>query len=80
MDIERPVLRSLNNDKRLPLLVWVDDRPENNIEEVRFAREANVYVLEFSSTALLKAWMEENEGWNRPGIFDHLIDCFRQIS
>ncbi|KAG5650689.1 hypothetical protein H0H81_011363 [Sphagnurus paluster] len=48
-------------DTKLPLLIWVDDKPENNIQEVAFAKSNGVNVLEFGSTALAKIWMEENE-------------------
>ncbi|KDR81171.1 hypothetical protein GALMADRAFT_222682 [Galerina marginata CBS 339.88] len=50
---------------RAPLLVWVDDRPENNAYEVAQAREAGIYVVELSSTAVAKAWIEANTGFLR---------------
>ncbi|KAG6890770.1 hypothetical protein C0992_012743 [Termitomyces sp. T32_za158] len=62
---EKPLPKTPKNDKMLPLLIWVDDRPENNFEEVQFARKLGVCVLEFPSTALLKDWMEENEDFLR---------------
>ncbi|KAG6826507.1 hypothetical protein H0H92_015562 [Tricholoma furcatifolium] len=49
-------------DPRLPLLVWIDDQPDNNVEHVRFAEELGVHVVQFPSTALVKAWIEDNEG------------------
>ncbi|GLB33331.1 hypothetical protein LshimejAT787_0102150 [Lyophyllum shimeji] len=52
-------------DSRLPMLVWVDDKPSNNVSEVEFARGKGVNVLEFTSTALVKVWMEENEAFLR---------------
>ncbi|KAG5352004.1 hypothetical protein E4T56_gene11441 [Termitomyces sp. T112] len=65
LDTKRPLAWPLNNEKRLPLLIWVDDRPENNSAIVQFARQAGVCVLEFLSTAFLKAWMEENQDFLR---------------
>ncbi|KAG6816471.1 hypothetical protein H0H93_008057, partial [Arthromyces matolae] len=50
---------------RLPLLIWVDDRPQNNAEEVDFAVKAGIKVIQFISTALLKDWIEGNEGFLR---------------
>ncbi|KAG6845837.1 hypothetical protein H0H87_002525 [Tephrocybe sp. NHM501043] len=52
-------------DRRLPLLIWIDDRPENNAEEVGFAVESGVHVHQFTSTALVKAWIEDNEDFLR---------------
>ncbi|KAG6835393.1 hypothetical protein H0H93_001918 [Arthromyces matolae] len=60
-----PLHEPLATDARLPLLIWVDDKPENNVAEVQFAKQAGVRVIEFASTALLKAWIEQNEDFLR---------------
>ncbi|KZO92658.1 hypothetical protein CALVIDRAFT_557417 [Calocera viscosa TUFC12733] len=49
----------------LPLIIWVDDNPSNNIEEVAFARSLGISVIELRSTALAKSWFEENEDFVR---------------
>ena len=46
----------------LPLLVWIDDNPINNISEVAHARELGINVIQLTSTALAKAWIEEHSG------------------
>jgi hypothetical protein len=50
----------------LPLIVWVDDSPANNIDEVQLAQSLGVNVIQLSSTALAKDWVEENEGLHDP--------------
>ncbi|KDR84483.1 hypothetical protein GALMADRAFT_237358 [Galerina marginata CBS 339.88] len=50
---------------RLPLLVWIDDRPENNSYEVAEARGMGIQVVELPSTAAAKAWVDENEAFLR---------------
>ncbi|KAG6853711.1 hypothetical protein C0991_002127 [Blastosporella zonata] len=60
-----PSIHTRNSDPRLPLLIWVDDQPDNNREEVRFAESRGVHVLQFISTALLKVWIEDNEDFLR---------------
>ncbi|KDR84536.1 hypothetical protein GALMADRAFT_237424 [Galerina marginata CBS 339.88] len=50
---------------RLPLLVWIDDRPENILYEVEQARDMGIQVIELPSTAAAKAWVDENEGFLR---------------
>lgn len=47
---------------RVPLLVWIDDRPGNNSYEVSQARLLGIMVIELSSTAIAKAWVEANSG------------------
>ena len=47
---------------RTPLLVWIDDRPENNAYEVAQARRIGIYVIEMTSTAMAKAWVDANLG------------------
>ncbi|KAF8075936.1 hypothetical protein FPV67DRAFT_1444732 [Lyophyllum atratum] len=37
-----PLAVEARSDSRLPMLVWVDDVPSNNIEEVKFARDKGV--------------------------------------
>lgn len=49
---------------RVPLLVWVDDRPENNAYEIWRAREMGIQVIELPSTAAAKVWVDENAGEN----------------
>jgi hypothetical protein len=46
----------------LPLLVWIDDNPTNNIREVAHAHELGINVIQLTSTALAKAWIEEHNG------------------
>jgi len=48
------------HELRTPLLVWIDDRPENNAYEVAQARETGIYVIEMTSTAMAKAWVDAN--------------------
>jgi hypothetical protein len=45
---------------RVPLLVWVDDQPENNLYLVRKARARGVQVIQLPSTATAKFWVDEN--------------------
>jgi len=45
---------------RTPLLVWVDDRPDNIAYEVAKAREMGIYVIEMASTVIAKAWVDAN--------------------
>ncbi|KZT60670.1 hypothetical protein CALCODRAFT_515263 [Calocera cornea HHB12733] len=49
----------------LPLIIWVDDMPSNNIGEVTYARSLGISVIELTSTALAKAWFEDNEEFVR---------------
>jgi len=48
------------HELRTPLLVWIDDRPENNAYEVAQARGMGIYVIEMMSTAMAKAWIDAN--------------------
>ncbi|EPQ52626.1 hypothetical protein GLOTRDRAFT_131861 [Gloeophyllum trabeum ATCC 11539] len=41
-------------------LLWVDDKPENKIEEVMFALQHHIQVQRFTSTAVLKDWLEQH--------------------
>jgi hypothetical protein len=45
---------------RVPLLVWVDDRPENNLYYVRKAQARGIQVIQLPSTAAAKFWVDEN--------------------
>ncbi|PPQ80707.1 hypothetical protein CVT25_001827 [Psilocybe cyanescens] len=45
---------------RTPLLVWIDDTPDNNAYEASQARLLGIMVIELSSTAIAKAWVEAN--------------------
>lgn len=47
---------------RTPLLVWIDDNPDNNAYEVGQAKMAGIMVIELASTAIAKAWVEANSG------------------
>jgi hypothetical protein len=47
---------------KLPLLVWIDDNPINNTSEVSYALELGINVIQVTSTALAKAWIEEHSG------------------
>ncbi|KZT60692.1 hypothetical protein CALCODRAFT_98273 [Calocera cornea HHB12733] len=49
----------------LPLIIWVDDEPANNLHKVAFARSLGITVIELSSTALAKAWFDANEAFVR---------------
>ncbi|KAF9556479.1 hypothetical protein CPC08DRAFT_752477 [Agrocybe pediades] len=44
----------------VPLLVWIDDEPENHEYNVAFARELGIQVVQLTSTAVAKAWIEDN--------------------
>lgn len=46
----------------LPLLVWIDDNPESVAEEITEAQKMGVNVIQLTSTALAKAWVESNSG------------------
>jgi len=48
------------HELRTPLLVWIDDRPENIAYEVAEARRMGIYVIEMMSTAMAKAWVDAN--------------------
>ena len=48
------------HELRTPLLVWIDDRPDNNAYEVAQARKMGIYVIEMTSTAMAKAWVDAN--------------------
>ncbi|KAF4610677.1 hypothetical protein D9613_007312 [Agrocybe pediades] len=50
---------------RIPLLIWIDDCPENNEWEVDTARGMGIQVIQLTSTALAKAWIEDNEAFLR---------------
>jgi hypothetical protein len=45
-----------------PLLVWVDDNPANNARHVAYAEAEAVPILEMSSTAEAKIWIDQNLG------------------
>lgn len=47
---------------RVPLLVWVDDKPDNNTYEVVQARQMGIFVIELSSIAAAQAWVKANSG------------------
>jgi hypothetical protein len=49
-----------DHELRTPLLVWIDDRPDNNAYEVAQARGMGIYVVEMTSTAMAKAWVDAN--------------------
>ncbi|OBZ70007.1 hypothetical protein A0H81_09916 [Grifola frondosa] len=44
-----------------PLLVWIDDHPENSTREVDYARDLGITVISIRSTAAAKVWIEANE-------------------
>ena len=46
----------------LPLIVWVDDNPDNNTAYVKWALEAGIKIFQFKSTAEAKEWIDENLG------------------
>jgi hypothetical protein len=45
-----------------PLLVWVDDRPDNNFGFVHHPRNKHINFIEITSTAEAKVWIDENLG------------------
>jgi hypothetical protein len=45
-----------------PLLIWVDDNPANNARHVAYAKAEAVPILEMSSTAEAKIWIDQNLG------------------
>jgi hypothetical protein len=51
-------LSSLNKH----LLVWIDDRPDNNTHLIKYAEQLSVAVLQLQSTAEAKVWIDENLG------------------
>jgi hypothetical protein len=51
-----------NHQIRLPLLVWIDDNPINNVGEVAHAHDLGINVIQLTSTALAKSWIEEHNG------------------
>jgi hypothetical protein len=48
------------HELRTPLLVWIDDIPDNIAFEVAQARALGIYVIEMTSTAVAKAWVDAN--------------------
>ena len=49
-------------DPRVPLLLWVDDNPHNNTEEMRYAEQLGIHVVSVTSTVSAKEWIESNSG------------------
>lgn len=47
---------------RTPLLVWIDDCPENNVEGVQWACWQGISVMQKVSAAEAKEWIDENIG------------------
>jgi hypothetical protein len=46
----------------IPLLLWIDDEPENVIHSMRYAESLGVYVISITSTASAKNWIDTNSG------------------
>lgn len=40
-----------------PLLIWIDDKPQNNAAMVEYANEVDVCVVSMHSTAEAKRWI-----------------------
>ncbi|EJU03331.1 hypothetical protein DACRYDRAFT_115514 [Dacryopinax primogenitus] len=59
------IVSSPSSNLRIPLLIWMDDDPKNNLQTVAFARSLGILVIELTSTALAKCWFEENEAFVR---------------
>lgn len=59
---ESRLVESHTTEIKLPLLVWIDDNLINNTSEVAHAHELNINVIQLTSTALAKAWIEEHWG------------------
>ncbi|KAF8875454.1 hypothetical protein BD779DRAFT_1678254 [Infundibulicybe gibba] len=57
----------------LPLLVWVDDNPANNVREIAFAEGQGINVVPCVSTADAKAWIIKNEDFLRAHDAAHSI-------
>jgi len=55
-------ISKLNNKLKTPLLIWIDDQPKNNTNRVSFAQQMGINVVQLNSTAIAKAWIEENSG------------------
>jgi hypothetical protein len=53
---------SITRRLQTPLLVWVDDNPQNNKRHIKYADQEGLPVLEMSSTAEAKIWIDENLG------------------
>jgi hypothetical protein len=62
--IPSPSSKSKHDESQimLPLLVWIDDNPTNYIREVAYAHQLGINVIQLTSTALAKAWIEEHNG------------------
>jgi hypothetical protein len=70
------------SDPQLPLLVWVDDLPTNNTNEVSLALSVGVKVIQHTSTAAAIAWIEENQGAMRchsPLVFDLAFNILSRV-
>jgi len=52
-------------DPRVPLLLWVDDNPHNNTEEMRYAETLGIHVVSVTSTVSAKEWIEANSDFLR---------------
>jgi hypothetical protein len=53
---------SITQRLQTPLLVWVDDNPQNNKRHIKYADQEGLPVLEMESTAEAKIWIDENLG------------------
>lgn len=47
---------------KTPLLVWIDDQPENIDYEVAKAQAMGIFVVQLPSTSVAKAWVKANAG------------------
>ncbi|KAF9551401.1 hypothetical protein CPC08DRAFT_715088 [Agrocybe pediades] len=59
--LESSISSETKPEWRIPLLIWIDDCPNNNKYEAAVATQMGVQVIQLKSTALAKAWIEDNE-------------------
>ncbi|KAF8875453.1 hypothetical protein BD779DRAFT_1678253 [Infundibulicybe gibba] len=57
----------------LPLIVWVDDNPTNNVREIAYAEKLGINVISCVSTVDAKAWIMKNEDFLRAHDAAHSI-------
>jgi hypothetical protein len=57
-----------NPTPSLPLLLWIDDNPENVIHSMRYAQSIGVHVISITSTHDAKEWIDKNLGKLFPGL------------
>ncbi|KAF8159153.1 hypothetical protein B0H34DRAFT_391779 [Crassisporium funariophilum] len=58
-------LSTEDENLKTPVLVWIDDNPSNNQYEVAYATQMGVSVIQLTSTAVAKAWVQANTAFLR---------------